>query len=289
MNLGFIYFIQESETERIKIGFSEKHPQGRLESFQTGNSNKLVLLGYIEGTQEDETRLHREFEEERIRKRNEWFEPSPQLKKKIKDLLKENIKEKEEGIPDFQDDTENEIKHYESVVLFYNNMTSKWSTEETTNNKTGEYTGSLKNGQAHGNGKLVYSEDSKDSNYNQKFTFSGEFKDGQYLDGIEQQSSGDFYMGEWKNGYPHGNGTQNNISICNEIRNGEWRDGKFWKGKVQNSDGKVISVFWQGVEKDPMVMGYNNEDDEKTSERNILIDLFWILLVTTPVLIFLFW
>ena len=82
MNLGFIYFIQESETERIKIGFSEKHPQGRLESFQTGNSNKLVLLGYNEGTQEDETRLHREFEEERIRKRNEWFEPSQQLKKK---------------------------------------------------------------------------------------------------------------------------------------------------------------------------------------------------------------
>ena len=50
MSEGFVYFIQEEETGRIKIGFSEKHPKGRLKDFQTGNSNKLNLLGYIEGT-----------------------------------------------------------------------------------------------------------------------------------------------------------------------------------------------------------------------------------------------
>ena len=42
---GFVYFIQEEGTHKIKIGFSEKHPNGRLKDFQTGNSNKLKLLG----------------------------------------------------------------------------------------------------------------------------------------------------------------------------------------------------------------------------------------------------
>lgn len=50
MSIGFIYFIEEEETGQIKIGFSEKHPDGRLKDFQTGNSNKLFLLGFIEGT-----------------------------------------------------------------------------------------------------------------------------------------------------------------------------------------------------------------------------------------------
>jgi len=35
MSDGFVYFIQEEETGRIKIGFSEKHPKGRLKEFQT--------------------------------------------------------------------------------------------------------------------------------------------------------------------------------------------------------------------------------------------------------------
>jgi len=41
MSDGFVYFIQEEESGNIKIGFSEKHPKGRLNDFQTGNSNKL--------------------------------------------------------------------------------------------------------------------------------------------------------------------------------------------------------------------------------------------------------
>ena len=61
MSDGFVYFIQEEETDNIKIGFSEKHPKGRLKEFQTGNSNKLILLGYIEGTYQDESNLHQEF------------------------------------------------------------------------------------------------------------------------------------------------------------------------------------------------------------------------------------
>ena len=98
MSDGFVYFIQEEETGRIKIGFSEKHPNGRLKDFQTGNSNKLNLLGYIEGTYEDESNLHREFYEERGN--GEWFEPSPRLNDRIKELLEESLEEKKSGIED---------------------------------------------------------------------------------------------------------------------------------------------------------------------------------------------
>ena len=45
MSDGFLYFIQEEGTGRIKIGFSEKHPKGRLKDFQTGNSNKFRPYG----------------------------------------------------------------------------------------------------------------------------------------------------------------------------------------------------------------------------------------------------
>ena len=79
MSDGFVYFIQEEESGNIKIGFSEKHPKGRLKDFQTGNSNKLILLGYIEGTYEDESNLHREFHEERLRNENEWFKKLDRL------------------------------------------------------------------------------------------------------------------------------------------------------------------------------------------------------------------
>ena len=98
MSDGFVYFIQEEETGRIKIGFSEKHPKGRLNDFQTGNSNKLILLGYIEGTYQDESNLHQEFSEERIRNENEWFESSPRLVNRIKELLEESLEDKKSKI-----------------------------------------------------------------------------------------------------------------------------------------------------------------------------------------------
>jgi len=97
---GFVYFIQEEESGNIMIGFSEKHPKGRLKDFQTGNSNKLTLLGYIEGTYKDESNLHKEFSKERIRKDNEWFKSSPRLKERIKELLEESLEENKSGIDD---------------------------------------------------------------------------------------------------------------------------------------------------------------------------------------------
>ena len=60
MSEGFVYFIKEEETGNIKIGFSEKHPRGRLKDFQTGNSNRLNLIGFIDGTYLDEKILHQD-------------------------------------------------------------------------------------------------------------------------------------------------------------------------------------------------------------------------------------
>ena len=96
MSDGFVYFIKMEETGDIKIGFSEKHPNGRLKDFQTGNSNKLNLIGFIEGTYQDETDLHQEFSENKVR--NEWFESSPRLEKRIKDMLEESLEDKKIGI-----------------------------------------------------------------------------------------------------------------------------------------------------------------------------------------------
>ena len=105
MSDGFVYFIREEETGNIKIGFSEKHPKGRLNDFQTGNSNKLELLGFIEGSYEDETDLHDEFEEDRIRDGNEWFFPSTRLKERIRELLEDEVEQKQGSIPIFEEET----------------------------------------------------------------------------------------------------------------------------------------------------------------------------------------
>lgn len=67
-----IYFIQDTGTGYHKIGYtSSKSANGRLGSCQTGNPNELVLIGTIEGSQEYEAELHKEYYNKNIR--NEWF------------------------------------------------------------------------------------------------------------------------------------------------------------------------------------------------------------------------
>ena len=135
MSDGFVYFIQEEETGRIKIGFSEKHPNGRLKDFQTGNSNKLILLGYIEGTFQDESNFHQEFFEERIRNENEWFESSPSLVNRIKELLEESLEDKKSGIEDLNQGNDDDLeykggykegKYHGRGEQFRINLNSKW-------------------------------------------------------------------------------------------------------------------------------------------------------------------
>ena len=153
MSDGFVYFIQEEGTDHIKIGFSEKHPEGRLKDFQTGNSNKLNLLGYIEGTYKDESNLHYEFSEERGS--GEWFESSPRLKERIKELLEESLEGKKSGIDDLNFEYKEEER--EKGVLYQGFVNEKTVWLKSKNDKIdgnyvfknidgGEYVGETEDG-----------------------------------------------------------------------------------------------------------------------------------------------
>lgn len=74
-----IYFIQDSASHNIKIGFtSAEDADGRRAALQTGNSAELVLLRTIPGGKRiTEATLHRRFAKDRVA--GEWFRPSPDL------------------------------------------------------------------------------------------------------------------------------------------------------------------------------------------------------------------
>ena len=150
MSDGFVYFIKMEETGDIKIGFSEKHPEGRLKEFQTGNSNKLILLGFIEGTYQDESNLHEEFSQERI-KESEWFRSSPRLKIRIKELLEESLEDKKSEIKVLNQDLYNgEYKD----GLYHGQGTYTHSNGDI-------YEGDWKEGKRHGHGTYIESEGDK--------------------------------------------------------------------------------------------------------------------------------
>ena len=159
MSDGFVYFIQEEESGNIKIGFSEKHPKGRLKDFQTGNSNKLILLGYIEGTYEDESNLHREFYEERGN--GEWFEPSPRLNDRIKELLEESLEDKKSEIEDL-----NQVNEEETDI---------------TPDYGGIYQGEYTYGKPHGQGTFTFSDGGK---------YEGGWKNNERWNGISYDKDG---------------------------------------------------------------------------------------------------
>jgi hypothetical protein len=65
-----IYFIKDTVTLAIKIGYSKK-PNERLGSLQTGNPSKLILLGTIPGNETDEATFHIKFAQYQLE--GEWF------------------------------------------------------------------------------------------------------------------------------------------------------------------------------------------------------------------------
>lgn len=73
-----IYFIQVKQKAYVKIGFTSKCPLGRMAHLQGGNPFPLRLLGYIDGPQEIEGKLHRRFCRHRMK--GEWFRREGRLK-----------------------------------------------------------------------------------------------------------------------------------------------------------------------------------------------------------------
>lgn len=71
-----IYFMQETDSGAIKIGFS-RNVGIRKNNMQTNNSSELKTLGLIEGSIADEMKIHQKFGHLRIR--GEWYKPEAEL------------------------------------------------------------------------------------------------------------------------------------------------------------------------------------------------------------------
>lgn len=85
MRIGnIVYFI--SNGKEIKIGYSHS-PTIRKSQLQTGNSNKLVLLGYIDGDKSVEKDIHRMFGYLRVRENGEWFRIYDELVEYLNSML----------------------------------------------------------------------------------------------------------------------------------------------------------------------------------------------------------
>jgi hypothetical protein len=69
---GFVYFVQEVGSGRVKIGWSER-PDERIREMQTANSHTLHLVGLFSGTSRDETDVHRSLASSRVQGHREWF------------------------------------------------------------------------------------------------------------------------------------------------------------------------------------------------------------------------
>jgi hypothetical protein len=79
-----IYFIHDRISRAVKIGVSN-NPADRLGTLQTGNPNRMELLGHIRGDERDEARLHQQFAEYKVG--GEWFKDDQHVMDTIQKLL----------------------------------------------------------------------------------------------------------------------------------------------------------------------------------------------------------
>ena len=77
LSVLMIYFIQGEITKRIKIGFTSRFIEKRIQNLQTGSPDKLNFIGGIPGNVEIEESLHQKFKNCRLH--GEWFEPTIEL------------------------------------------------------------------------------------------------------------------------------------------------------------------------------------------------------------------
>jgi|694.fasta_scaffold91363_4 hypothetical protein len=89
-NTGYVYLINEIDTNNFKIGISKKPASdGRIKNLQTGNHNKLIILFEIKSKCHTtlEKTLHRTYSDKHLR--GEWFNlPNPDIV--INEIIKTN-------------------------------------------------------------------------------------------------------------------------------------------------------------------------------------------------------
>lgn len=84
MNKSYVYFLRSEATRAIKIGVTRR-PTKRMSALQGGTTDKLTLLGMIDGDVQMERSLHAEFAETRIS--GEWFKETAALIARVDGLL----------------------------------------------------------------------------------------------------------------------------------------------------------------------------------------------------------
>jgi hypothetical protein len=70
--LGEVYFITDGFA--VKVGFTTRKPQNRLNEMQTGSSQKLRLIGSFPGTERDEKYIHQLWKPLSSDGGTEWFD-----------------------------------------------------------------------------------------------------------------------------------------------------------------------------------------------------------------------
>lgn len=70
---GFVYFIVIGDPwpDYVKIGYTAKNPRARMAALQTGNHQRLHLLGFVPGCVNMERELHDVLRDDRLE--GEWF------------------------------------------------------------------------------------------------------------------------------------------------------------------------------------------------------------------------
>ena len=86
-----IYFVQETGSGRVKIGFSQK-PSHRVSKIASDAPHPIVYWGAIEGTREDEAALHAKYSAQRAH--GEWFHPDPALVEECRALCSGHVEVK---------------------------------------------------------------------------------------------------------------------------------------------------------------------------------------------------
>lgn len=82
--VGFVYFAEDEDQTRIKIGFTT-NPRLRISWLNTCESRvacpgrRIFYVGLFKGTMADERNLQHYFLPEKIGKYSEWFTRSPRL------------------------------------------------------------------------------------------------------------------------------------------------------------------------------------------------------------------
>ena len=118
-----------------------------------------------------------------------------------------------------------------------------------------KYVGKWKNGEKNGQGTLTYPDGSESTgeyrldepwnvlSFNNNGTNVGEWVNGVIKFG-EISFSGGIYVGELKNGKPHGQGTSNDPYGNKYV--GEFKEGHYWNGTEYDKDGNINWKYVNG-------------------------------------------